>query len=368
MDSRPSCDALCSLHCVSTVPLSSPFPELYSNGVPSNSQHMIISESIRRAKQDLLRVEAEIATLKAQRAELKRFISVHTGMVSAMRRFPNEILAEIFSRCVDPDAAFDPLGNEVWILARVCQRWRAVASDTPELWRNFVLKGTGGNLTLSLKIQLDRARSAPLSICFWAPWTLDVMDIFLDVPAQWVDVQLSHTAVSNRFLSQDSHFPRLRRLEITGYWSPLLEGRTSTKVDMVDSLPALEDLSLDLHRQPFPRQLLLPWSQLGTCTLRQLRTLDILWILSLVSQDTHVSLLDFDSGPDFVARESPIRSVEIGGSSSAYTQNMLSAMILPNLEKLEIGWAGGPDISPGVISLLNRSGCHLKHLRLSQGG
>ncbi|KAJ7613980.1 hypothetical protein FB45DRAFT_802496, partial [Roridomyces roridus] len=136
MNSGLSCDASsCSLHCVSTSPLSSPFPELHShNGVPSDFQHAIIYNSIRRARENLARVEAVIATLATRRAELDKFIRDHTGMVSAMRRFPNEILAEIFSRCVDPDAEFDPLRNGVWILGRVCQRWRAVALGTPELW------------------------------------------------------------------------------------------------------------------------------------------------------------------------------------------------------------------------------------------
>ncbi|KAJ7649728.1 hypothetical protein FB45DRAFT_1049917 [Roridomyces roridus] len=363
MDSRPSCDALCSLHCVSTASLSSPFPELYSNGVPSDSQHAIISHSIQRAKEDLARVEAEIATLKAQRAELDKFIRDHTGMLSAMRRFPNEIFGEIFSRCVDPDAAFDPLRNDVWILARVCQRWRAVALDIPKLWRHFVLRGICCPRLLKpfLKVQLDRARSTPLSIRLLSRPPLDGMDVFLDVPAQWEEVQFRDAHLL-RFLSGQSHFSRLTRLEITSY-SPLLEGQTGI-INMVDSLPALEHLQLNLGFKLFPRQLLLPWSQLGTCILSGLRALDILWILSLVSKDTHVSITDLGHGLELVTRRSPIRSVQIARSNSLHTHALLRAMTLPNLEKLEISWDEGPDISQAVISLLDRSACRLRHLRL----
>ncbi|KAJ7613977.1 hypothetical protein FB45DRAFT_937602 [Roridomyces roridus] len=356
MDSRPSCDALCSLHCVSTASLSSPFPELYSNGVPSDSQHAIISHSIQRAKEDLARVEAEIATLKAQRAELDKFIRDHTGMLSAMRRFPNEIFGEIFSRCVDPDAAFDPLRNDVWILARVCQRWRAVALDIPKLWRHFVLRGICCPRLLKpfLKVQLDRARSAPLCIRLFQP-PLDGMDVLLDRSN-------SETPHLLDFLSGHSHFSRLIRLEITSY-SSLLEGRTGI-INIVNSLPALEHLQLNLGFKLFPRQLLLPWSQLGTCILSGLRALDILWILSLVSKDTHVSITDLGHGLELVTRRSPIRSVQIARSNSLHTHALLRTMTLPNLEKLEISWDEGPDISQGFISFLDRSTCHLKHLRL----
>ncbi|KAJ7649724.1 hypothetical protein FB45DRAFT_1017182 [Roridomyces roridus] len=139
-----------------------------------------------------------------------------------MRRFPNE-------SCVDPDAEFDPLRNGVWILGWVCQRWRAVALGTPELWRHFVLRETGEQDPLKpfLNIQLDRARSAPLFIRFSARRSIELMDVLLDVSSQWADVQLGSTELCNRFLNQDSHFPHLKRLEIYSYL-PLLEGRTSS--------------------------------------------------------------------------------------------------------------------------------------------
>ncbi|KAJ7649721.1 hypothetical protein FB45DRAFT_885699 [Roridomyces roridus] len=374
MDSGLSCDSSCSVHCVPTSPLSSPFPELYSNGVPSDSQHAIIFDSIQRAKADLARIEAEMATLKAQRAELNRFICYHTGMISAVRRFPNETLADIFSRCVDPDAEFDPLRNGVWILGRVCQRWRAVALGTPELWRHFILRETGEQDPLKpfLKIQLDRARSAPLSIRFSARRSIELMDVFLDVPAQWEDVHVnsSDPRMGACFMRwPDSHFPRLRRLEITSY-HPMLEGRTS-RVNLVDSLPALEYLWLDIGFKPFPGQLLLPWSQLRTCILRQFSASDVLRVLPLVSRETHVSIIDPWIIPAILtAADSPIRSVQIigrGTNVSVPTERLLIAMILPNLEKLEIGWTLGPEPLEGAISLLNTSACHLKHLSLPQG-
>ncbi|KAJ7649818.1 hypothetical protein FB45DRAFT_718963, partial [Roridomyces roridus] len=92
-----------------------------------------ILDAIQKAKTELARVEAAIANLTAQRAGLDDFIQSHTTVVG-LRCFPNELLAEIFLRCVDYRSYFDPLTNGPWIVARVCRRWRNVALSCPGLW------------------------------------------------------------------------------------------------------------------------------------------------------------------------------------------------------------------------------------------
>ncbi|KAJ7649723.1 hypothetical protein FB45DRAFT_1017181 [Roridomyces roridus] len=56
------------------------------------------------------------------------------------------------------------------------------------------------------------------------------------------------------------------------------------------------------------------------------------------------------------------------GALGLSTCELLSAMLLPNLEKFEIGWDESPDPSKAVISFLDASDCHLKYLSIPQTG
>ncbi|KAJ7605418.1 hypothetical protein FB45DRAFT_672653, partial [Roridomyces roridus] len=90
--------------------------------------------AIETARVDLARVQDALAILTAQRTEFEDFIRKNESVVSPLRQLPNEMLSEIFVRCVDIDATFDPVHNAGWVLSRVCQRWRSVAVTTSKLW------------------------------------------------------------------------------------------------------------------------------------------------------------------------------------------------------------------------------------------
>ncbi|KAF9006377.1 hypothetical protein BDZ89DRAFT_1079666 [Hymenopellis radicata] len=61
------------------------------------------------------------------------------GALSAIRRFPKEVLQEIFVKLI-PDAGFEVLDPEqgAWAVSRVCSGWRS-ASRHPHLWTTFRL-------------------------------------------------------------------------------------------------------------------------------------------------------------------------------------------------------------------------------------
>ncbi|KAJ7649855.1 hypothetical protein FB45DRAFT_708540, partial [Roridomyces roridus] len=113
----------------------SPFPALVtSNEAASDLQIPLISNVIQSAEQELERVQNAIQAFTIRATELKAFIRTHTATMSAVRCFPNKIMAEIFIRCVERNAPFDPSRNDQWVVARVCRLWRAVALNTPTLW------------------------------------------------------------------------------------------------------------------------------------------------------------------------------------------------------------------------------------------
>ncbi|KAJ7471560.1 hypothetical protein B0H11DRAFT_1372518 [Mycena galericulata] len=334
-----SCTFLCSMHCsgAGPEPLLGPIPELLSNSSPpSDSQIDAIRDVIERAKKNLVYLRGEI-------------------------------LSEIFIRCVDPHVPLDPLRNGHWVISQVCRRWRVVALAFPAMWRHFVLPSSNmfphRYLVRILSIQLERARRAPLSIHFREH--LDVMHAFFAVSTEWERIVFSNPTDFSGFLKHGGIYSALRRLEVRS-WHPIL---ADAETDMVESLPALRDLVLDLHYEAFPRQILLPWSQLRGCTFHNVPTEDVLWMLSLVSPHTHVSISGGLDHHEVTQTKSPIRSLEMNDCSWLFFRDILRSLVAPDLQKLVIGQYGSngkDDIAQEFLSFLKNSGCLLKHLRFSE--
>ncbi|KAF9457030.1 hypothetical protein BDZ94DRAFT_1326566 [Collybia nuda] len=66
------------------------------------------------------------------------------GSISALKRIPPEVLAEIFIYCIPrylrtiniPNIGLYPYP---WVLGQVCSRWRQIAWKTPHLWSSFLI-------------------------------------------------------------------------------------------------------------------------------------------------------------------------------------------------------------------------------------
>ncbi|KAJ7472791.1 hypothetical protein FB451DRAFT_1558947 [Mycena latifolia] len=373
--SQTPCNALCSFHCTTerqTGAMDSPYPELHSSAsTPFDSQIPVIWKAIDRAEADisttdhrLMHLQSTIEQLKRHRAELEDFAKSHRAMVSAFRRLPTEILSKIFVESVDVNAKFDPRRNEPWIIAQVCHRWRAVAITSPRLWRHFNLPYTrnGPNLRPALTLQLERASNAPLSIRFRPQFSLDVLKLFLAASPRWEVVTLDLR--DNEFAHFiGGSFPTLKLLTLRS-WEPLM---CTDDVDMLESLPALKHLKLDLT-EALPRRLLLPWSQLRTCTLVNFHSLDALWILSQLSPKTAVSLIrgaNVDGERSTSHTTSPIKSLKIDACGEDFAEDLLTSLVAPTLEEfhfecLEIE---GETVDH-IRSFLDNSMCPLTQLRI----
>ncbi|KAJ7146555.1 hypothetical protein C8R44DRAFT_566678, partial [Mycena epipterygia] len=73
--------------------------------------------------------------------DLRHLVEQHVTVVSPIRRFPPEVLAEIFwwTRLPPHDysrsAVTPDLRTQVpWNISRVCTRWRAISVGLPTLW------------------------------------------------------------------------------------------------------------------------------------------------------------------------------------------------------------------------------------------
>ncbi|EIW84501.1 hypothetical protein CONPUDRAFT_34331, partial [Coniophora puteana RWD-64-598 SS2] len=66
---------------------------------------------------------------------LSRSITSHSRIVSAVARLPDDVLSEIFERCVPSHPDFQyPYRLTYLDVSHVCQKWRGAALNTPALW------------------------------------------------------------------------------------------------------------------------------------------------------------------------------------------------------------------------------------------
>ncbi|KAJ7649711.1 hypothetical protein FB45DRAFT_1075307 [Roridomyces roridus] len=323
---------------------------------------------------DLARFESAIGHLAARRSELNDFIRKNSSILSAIRRFPGEILSQIFILCVGADDHLDPRHHAAWVVARVCRRWRAIAIDMPELWGHFVCQDSQFEfpqtyLRNSVKMQLQRALHAPLSIQLAAgPTMLDVMDVLFAAAAQWEAVIFSTERQLAFFVKYRSPYPLLRRLCFREPKLTMRFGAPSQPLDadMANSLPSLTELVWDAPR--FPNQLLFPWAQLSLCELRRVRIADVQWIVSFLPPTAHVTAIKIGRWfhPSLIAKESQIQSLRLEHSSI-----VLIALIAPMLKKLDLHEHLTNEDTSFITSFMNPSKSTppslLEHLRIRSG-
>ncbi|KAG2089430.1 uncharacterized protein F5147DRAFT_587113 [Suillus discolor] len=105
-----------------------------------------------------------------KKGKIMQSMNLHKGLLSALWRFPTEVLSQIFNHCL-PETTFSlsPLSFRVKapiLLTRICQRWREVAVGTPDLWCRLYVEANGSweQAAFCYDLWLKRSRGRPLSL------------------------------------------------------------------------------------------------------------------------------------------------------------------------------------------------------------
>ncbi|KAJ2932047.1 hypothetical protein H1R20_g5036, partial [Candolleomyces eurysporus] len=115
---------------------------LSTNDAPSADEQQAISTYLARPKQRLQDVSKEIrdledrlADLQRRRAPLVTHIRKYRAISSLIRRLPDDIIREIFRRCLSTERyPVAHVAEAPLLLTIVCKRWREIALHMPELW------------------------------------------------------------------------------------------------------------------------------------------------------------------------------------------------------------------------------------------
>ncbi|KAL0568736.1 hypothetical protein V5O48_013245 [Marasmius crinis-equi] len=207
----------------------SPCPHILgTNYKPTTTESATIHRFLEAPKAELSSIQEKLAKLQARSDQLELLIDQHRALTSPMRRMPNDILREIFVRCLPIDAlpARDLLEAPL-LLTTICRLWREVAITTPTLWnsidiqlptvlRHELLDDTFEGLVErrfeGTRLWLERSGSLPLSIFFTANLECSCLPSF-SMTVEWQQANPIIAESMKRFMQLFLRFyPRWKRV------------------------------------------------------------------------------------------------------------------------------------------------------------
>ncbi|KAJ7189452.1 hypothetical protein GGX14DRAFT_485021 [Mycena pura] len=378
MSDDSECTHLCMAHCIDarSQPPQSPCVNLLSNNFAPRDDSQIheIRNAIQGAEAELDRLQdrlrATIARITSQRAALQEFVNSHRGVACGLRRFPNEILVEIFSHCIHPTLPPCHPDAALSSVISVCTRWRAVALASPSLWRYFTFDGDIkpwmqiADLRRLVSLQVQRSSGTPLSVRLMGYVSdVDFLDVLLKVSCRWqtATLQVGQT-LYNRLFKCRPDFTILKELTLE-FEEPICDDDVAAK--FVQSLPSLVDLTLQLPRYGrIPDAFKSLWPQLLACTL--VKCTGVFPILPSFSPDTRLTLwrcsLSDMADPLDAPVHSAISALTIRRCYSKFVDELAKVLVAPRLKKFAFFERNGELSS--ISRFLGHSSCTLTHLTI----
>ena len=262
-------------------PIEAPVPRLLtSNDPPSDAERNVIETAIIHAKQRKEKlIEAlqsadsasQVICINGTLSDIDTFIDTQRSILSPLRGLPQDLLSLIFTLCLEPITT-RPWNQTYWHdlpsfpVSQVCQWWRTVALNTPQLW--CIL----GDIRLNRKTNsrtrysyanfidtlLSRSRTLDLWIYVYAPFqefeTHRVVEPLVRHAERWRVVTFQTTATTvNAFRAAKHRLLRLRHVSLD-----MWRGQAVDNIDCFSSAPVLTDFNIyGVYVTP-----ILPWLQL----------------------------------------------------------------------------------------------------------
>ncbi|KAJ7146519.1 hypothetical protein C8R44DRAFT_757669 [Mycena epipterygia] len=326
-----------------------PIHLLSSYDVLSESEEAEIHRTILQGRARLSYLESEINSLHKvmdkllkDRDEVRDHVEQHLAVLSPMRRFPPEILCQIFWWTLPSDNSRTPdfRTEGPWNISQVCTRWRAISIAFPAIWTQIGIADQNFPVG-ALETQLERSHPHPLDIDISFERSMNAFPLLLDSSTRWISLNAVLTAgMVSIFNEVEGRFPRLRRLEYMDY--------CNVRCTAFETAPMLTDVAI----YGDPSFVSLPFAQLTRLRLQIPESPDH---LRLAQNLVHLTLES--------EMQSPIHPdpIELPRLRQMFLQDgrYLQSLVLPALEDIYIWNWGGT-----LPRFIDQSSCRLKKLTL----
>ncbi|KAF7345517.1 F-box domain-containing protein [Mycena venus] len=144
---------------------------LHTNEPPEHFEtpfiHSVIAKTEARLQcidDEISKLQEKLDQLEKERASLTGYRTQNNGILSPLRRFPPEVLGEIFSRTLPSlDDEWDrgrfSTEHSPWLLTHINSRWRTIALSTPSLWSQVLIAYTQARDPLTSAYPLSLAEA-----------------------------------------------------------------------------------------------------------------------------------------------------------------------------------------------------------------
>ncbi|KAJ7474824.1 hypothetical protein FB451DRAFT_1464943 [Mycena latifolia] len=283
--------------------------------------------------------ERLLQELKEQRAavqlQLDRF-------VYPILTLPPEITSEIFLWCSEPTRGVMYPSVAPLLILQVCRAWRAIAVSTPALWDTIRTTESDNpkNMENAIKSWFGRAGSHPLSLDFTYSGRRDSMHLHSLICRYASRLQSLELCSEGDFsdLTDIRPFPLLRHLTLISIGGTL--DSNGTPIPPFGSAPLL--CHLEIHNLP-PSRLMIPWSQLTNFTATLVALEECLGVLRLATalEEFHRSCCPGAEEGSVIGSSlmchSDLTSLTVDAGDYYVDYDILQSLILPRLEKLQVG-------------------------------
>ncbi|KAJ7731248.1 hypothetical protein B0H16DRAFT_205178 [Mycena metata] len=342
--------------------LERPFSHLTStNTAPTDAEISEIQQIMSRGRAhvrdlgiEIDRLARAIAALRQERRDVQNRVDLHAAILSPIRRFPAEILGQIFHWTLPSAKArfMSFTAQSPWNISRVCSRWRAICVDSPDLWSHIRIHASRIFPVAALRIQLERSKPRPISIYFSWDGTdsnIDALAVLVMSSTRWESASLIRPSGAmvlglNTLSEREGCLPLLRELN----FKRSDDRETCTAFE---TAPQLTDVSIDGSH----RRLLVPLAQLTRLRLQMPRTPERLRLA--------VNLLQLTLGKASLTLPPPVydEPIELSHLQMLFIADgrYLSSFRLPALEDICI-----KENAICLPAFIDRSPCRLQKITL----
>ncbi|KAJ7578717.1 hypothetical protein C8J56DRAFT_1111824 [Mycena floridula] len=238
---------------------------LASPSLPTEGEREQLNQLLRSSNDEISRLTATIDKLVLQRETLQRNIASYKAIIAPIRLLPEDVLREIFVRCLPcSEAAATVTTDAPLLLGRICRSWRELALSTTALWTSIHVKfshlldlprgqrlcqevqtwlGRSGTCSLAINVEYVRLIDERLNADLFKDLVIDFIKSLTSDSTRWRSVEItapSQFLLPLASLSQGD----VPRLEKFSHSVPPLQTGTEVGENLWESLEILEGESL----------------------------------------------------------------------------------------------------------------------------
>ncbi|KAJ7063640.1 hypothetical protein C8F01DRAFT_85897 [Mycena amicta] len=269
----------------------------------------LIDSHLESYEPEISRIQGILDALLDRKAQLQRFKECCGSVTSPIRKLPPEILQIIFLTCMGGKPDIIP------VVGQICQHWRNITLDTPELWSNISVGRTrfvtNRKYHSLASLFLERSAKRPLLITLRQPANATLIELLAQHTERWKTLRLSCVQFSF-YSSLALHAPSFNSLE---------------------ALEILHQSTLDRQNIPSPVSLTRAPKLWRVILKDPLRFWELPWRqLTDVQYDTTL----VQDGIDLLRKCSNIVKCSLGGLQQASAKEIDASIRLPHLESLRL--------------------------------